>query len=58
MPVILKTYTCSKCGKEFQEMASGVPMTPHEADMLLNPICPQCKNPKNKPKTQFFKRNK
>ena len=48
MPVVPKTYTCTKCGRPFTKNVSGIVMTPADAELLTNPLCNDCKK-KNKP---------
>lgn len=38
-----KTYTCTKCGKQFQKAVGGVVLSPKEMELELYPVCDACK---------------
>ena len=38
-----KTYTCTKCGKQFQKSVGGDELSPKEMELELCPVCDACK---------------
>ena len=38
-----KTYTDTKCGKQFQKAVGGVVLSPKEMELELCPVCDACK---------------
>lgn len=43
MSLEIKIFICKKCGKTFRKAVGGVVMTPEAMELMLNPVCDECK---------------
>lgn len=43
MSLEIKIFTCRKCGKTFRKAVGGVVMTPEAMELMMFPLCDQCK---------------
>lgn len=43
MSLEMRIFICSKCGKTFHKAVGGVVMTPGAMELMVNPVCDDCK---------------